>query len=92
MVLAVREARVDPGGAPARARPARRALEGGYLVPERLRCRARRVARVVHAETARVCPGALTLTDDASPCGDHHALARACALALLSKVSLSPDL
>jgi hypothetical protein len=37
VVLAGREARVDPGGASARARPARRALEGGYLVPERLR-------------------------------------------------------
>ena len=31
----------------------------------RFRVRARRVARVVHAETARVRPGALTLTDDA---------------------------
>ena len=31
MVLAEREARVGPGGAPARARPARRALEGGAL-------------------------------------------------------------
>ena len=61
---------------PRRARPTRRVPLRSQAVRlslhwcatrdrARFRVRARRVARVAHAETARVRPGALTLTDDA---------------------------
>ena len=82
---------------PRRARPTRRVPLRSQAVRlslhwcatrdrARFRVRARRVARVAHAETARVRPGAEPHRRRL-PCSDHLARARARALALLSKVS-----
>ena len=82
---------------PRRARPTRRVPLRSQAVwlslhwcatrdSARVRVRARRVASVAHAETARVRPGAEPHRRRL-PCSDHLARARARALALLSKVS-----